>query len=76
MILFIAIAHSIQIFRNANYQDRESSLFNRNACALQFELSVPQSNISETSNSEASEYVHIKSHNSAAPTHDPTWSTY
>lgn len=43
MILFIAIAHSIQIFRNANYQDRESSLFNRNACAPQFELSVPQS---------------------------------
>ena len=68
--------HSTQIFRNAYYQDRESSLFNTDTYALKFELSVPQSNKSETSSSRASEYVHVNSQNSASPTFDPTWPTY
>ena len=49
---------STQIFRNTYYQVRESSLFNRNTHAFQLKLSVPQSNIPETSSSGASEYVH------------------
>ena len=59
-------AHSTQIFRIAYYQDRESSLLNRNTYAPQFEPSVPQSNKSETSSSGASEYIHGNSQNSAS----------
>ena len=69
-------AHSTQIFRIAYYQDRESSLLNRNTYAPQFEPSVPQSNKSETSSSGASEYVHVNSQKLASPTYDPTWHTY
>ena len=68
-------AHSTQIFRNVYYQDRESSLFNRNTYAPQFEPSA-QSNKSETSSSGANEYIHVNSHNSASPTYNPTWPTY
>ena len=46
--------------------------FNTNTYAPQFELSVPQSNKSETSSLGASEYDHVNSHNSASPTYDPT----
>ena len=40
-------AHFTQILRNACHQHRDSSLFNRNTYAPQFEPSVPQSNKSE-----------------------------
>ena len=69
-------AYSTEIFRNVYYQDRESSLFNTNTYAPQFEPSVPQSNKSETSSSRASEYVHVNSQNSVYPTYEPIWTTY
>ena len=69
-------AHFIQIFRNVYYRDRESSLFTRNTYGPQFEPSAPQSNKSETSDSGASEYVHVNSKNSAFPTYNPTWPTH
>ena len=47
-------ARLIQIFRNVYYQNKESSLFNTNTYAPQFEPSVSQSNKSESSSSWAS----------------------
>ena len=42
MLLITIKAHSAQIFRNAYYQDSESSLFNKNTYTSQFLPSVPQ----------------------------------